>query len=256
MFKHNYHSHSRWCRHSQLTTEQLIKLAIEHGFLTFGISEHGQLEGNHGTQRLLDDENEKAFLDEVKALKEKYKDQIRILVGFEMEPIHARTGESQIPFMLKKENHPDVDYVIIGHHNYRGQKHVFYEKPESKENIEHYLDILEEAMKTGKFLYMAHPDGYLHAYDGQLDENSLYMAERITSLAAKYNCPLGFNLNGIFEDRLYPCLEFWKIAKKNGAKAILELDAHSAGTFHEDVLFKGLAMIQESGVELLPKLDI
>jgi histidinol-phosphatase (PHP family) len=42
-FKHNYHTHTTYCRHAQNTPEEMVQVAIEAGFATLGFSEHAPL---------------------------------------------------------------------------------------------------------------------------------------------------------------------------------------------------------------------
>ncbi|KAF9393226.1 histidinolphosphatase [Podila verticillata] len=89
----SYHSHSgQFCNHAKGTLEQVVQAAIDRRFTSLGLSEHmprykpDQLypEEAHLTtqdlQLLFDD-----YLTEAARLKEKYKDQIEIVIGFETE---------------------------------------------------------------------------------------------------------------------------------------------------------------------------
>ena len=256
MFKHNYHAHSDLSRHSTHSLEDSIKKAIEHKFETFSISEHGQLEGPFGTRRIINDEEEQHFINEMNKLKEKYKDQIRILTSFEMEIMHTKTGQDQVEFAANKLHVDGIDFLIIGHHNYRSGAHVFKGQPKDMEEAKDYINVLEAAIKTGKFLYIAHPDGFMAGFKGEINEMSAYMCEAVVDLGVKYNIPLGINFNGICEKRDYPNNHFWKLAAKKGAKAIYELDSHDDGPFSKEVFDKAEKLVKESGVELIEKLNI
>lgn len=256
MFKHNYHAHSNLSRHSTHSLEDSIKKAIEFGFETFSISEHGQLEGFHGSKRIITDDEEVFFINEMKRLKEKYNEQIRILTSFEMDIMHPYTGNDQINFAASKASKPDVDFLIIGCHSYRSGNHVFYFPPKNMDEARDYVEVLKTAIKTGKFLYIAHPDGFLAGMNGEMNDMSRWIAESIINISIEYNIPMGFNLNGIAKNRIYPSLEFWKIAGAKGAKAVFELDSHDDKPFSEEVYQKAQAMAQEAGVHIIEKLDI
>lgn len=81
--KTNYHAHTFYCRHASNTPESLITLAIANNYTKFGISEHMPLPNNKSrnpTQSEL-----KELINEIKDLKEKYKNQIDIYFGLECE---------------------------------------------------------------------------------------------------------------------------------------------------------------------------
>lgn len=256
MFKHNYHAHSNLSRHSTHSLEDSIKKAIAHGFETFAISEHGQLEGPYGTKRIITDEEEKHFIDEMAKLKEKYKGQIRVLASFEMEIMHTKTEQDQVEYAANKFHTDGIDFLIIGHHNYRSGKHVFHGPPRDMDEAKDYVAVLEKAVATGKFLYIAHPDGFMAGMNGEMNEVSIWMSEAIADISVKYNIPMGLNLNGVCEKRAYPHLGFWKIAAKKGAKAIYELDSHDDEPFKEAVFNQVEKIAKESGVQIIEKLDI
>lgn len=256
MFKHNYHAHSNLSRHSDHSLEDSIKKAIAHGFETFSISEHGQLEGPYGTKRIINDEEEMHFINEMNRLKDKYKDQIRILTSFEMEIMHTKTEKDQIDFAANKFHVDGIDFLIIGHHNYRSGKHVFHGGAKNMEEAKDYVEVLEKAIKTNKFLYVAHPDGFMAGFKGEVNEISNWMCEAIADLGVKYDIPFGMNLNGICEKRAYPNLHFWKIAAKKGVKAIYELDSHDDAPFEKEVFDQVEKIAKESGVQIIEKLNI
>lgn len=256
MFKHNYHSHSNLSRHSTHSLEDSIKKAIEFGFKTFSISEHGQLEGFHGSKRIITDAEETFFIEEMKKLKVKYKDQIRLLTSFEMDIMHPYTGNDQIRFASSKMDKQDVDFLIIGCHSYRSGHHVFYFPPNNMEEARDYIEVLREAVKTKKFLYIAHPDGFLAGMNGEMNDMSIWMSESILDIALEYDIPVGLNLNGIAKKRVYPSLAFWKIAGQKGVKVVYELDSHDDKPFSEDVYQKAEVIAKEAGLQIIEKLDI
>ena len=82
---YNIHSHTFRCGHAEGSDEEYVEAAIDAGFRYMGFSDHVFLPGIiHKTMRgeisLLGD-----YISSVNALKEKYKDKIKIHLGFEAE---------------------------------------------------------------------------------------------------------------------------------------------------------------------------
>ena len=82
----NYHTHTYRCGHAVGEDEQYVINAIKLGIKKLGFSDHVMLPsgfdqpGIRGSFAQLED-----YLHSIRALKEKYKDQIEIFVGFEAE---------------------------------------------------------------------------------------------------------------------------------------------------------------------------
>lgn len=255
--KHNYHSHSKYCNHSIFTLEELILKAISEGFETFGVSEHMPNEGvNNSEYRLRNMEALNEYITEIDRLKEKYKDQIRILAGLECEITHTKTSESTAPFVTKLHDMDGIDYLILGHHTYDDGRHVYVTSP-TRTDIEKYVSRFKEALDLGIFSQVAHPDSYFRGA-GKLTEDVIWATEEITKYAALKGVPLGININGIVDgyDFGFPNIEFWKIASKNNATAILELDAHDNKPFEQVNIDKALKIVEKTGVKLIHKLEL
>ena len=82
----NLHTHTYRCGHASGTPEQYIKRAIKNGIKVMGFSEHAPCVSLEGISRFrLSLSETEAYFTEIRELKEKYKDKIEILIGFEME---------------------------------------------------------------------------------------------------------------------------------------------------------------------------
>ena len=78
----NLHTHTTFCD-GVATVEQMIESAIAKNFKSIGFSGHSFT--TYSPQYTMSIESTNEYKNEVKRLKEKYKDQIEILVGFEAE---------------------------------------------------------------------------------------------------------------------------------------------------------------------------
>lgn len=253
MLKHNYHTHTTYCRHADNKPEDSIKQAIKIGLKTLGFSEHIQVPGDSGKYRIANAEEEKEYIDEIKRLKLKYQKQITIFCGFEADISDPKTGKELYTHASSKLALPGVDYLIIGHHWYPSGNHAYIFKPTLAE-AKKWLAILKAAWKTNNFKYVAHPDGFANAFRDDWNEVAYYLAEEITKFAAANNMPLGFNVNGMYEGQGFPSKKFWKIASKNKAKAVIELDAHDLPVFDPKYSNEAERILKELKVEIIDKI--
>ena len=83
----NYHTHTPRCGHATGTEREYIERAIEKGMKVLGFSDHTPQpypEDFHSGMRMGMDEIEN-YTGTLSALKEEYKDDIRILIGYEQD---------------------------------------------------------------------------------------------------------------------------------------------------------------------------
>lgn len=252
--KYNYHSHTTYCNHSKWQAEELILKAIDDGFIEFGISEHIFLPNRDNNYRLKSKERTFEYIQEVTNLKHKYQDQIKVLVGLEVEGNHSTTGENLVNHIKEVSQYPGVDYIIMGHHYFSDSTYVAENKA-SRKILEDYVKDLEIIFKEVKIACLAHPD--LMVQGNQVwDENMEWVSQEIINLCIKYDIPMGLNINAIYLEKLYPTKEFWKLASKTNVKCILELDTHSQNSWKEEYIAKAYDFAKECGIELIEKLDI
>lgn len=120
----DYHSHHRRCGHARGEIEDYVKVAIEKNFKEIGISDHFPLGAiledpqfaeiiKRASMEVKEFSN---YIKEIKSLKEKYKDQIKVLISTEVNfatPGSALTRQKQVlePFM------DDIDYLLGAIHD-------------------------------------------------------------------------------------------------------------------------------------------
>ncbi len=250
MIKENYHTHTKRCGHAFGEDEEFVLAAIEGGLETLGFSDHVPYLTESPRHRMKYEELD-AYIESILALKEKYKDQINILVGMELEYF-----PSQIDLLM--EYRKKLDYCIIGQHNLELDTDSCY-KLDSKEGLLTYLDRIETACKIGLCDYIAHPDLCLFNYQHANDETSLYVANRLADLSLTYNIPLEINCGAglrigktAFEDGIrypYPTRAFFEVFAKRQAPVILGLDVHKPKYFLTDK-YIDLAMQELQGLNL------
>jgi len=237
-YKNNYHTHTFRCGHaSNYKDEEYIFAAINNSFKAIGFSDHIMLpniidETIRGDYSLLDN-----YISSIKSLKEKYKNDIKIYVGFEAEALPYFYNYYKELLSSKK-----IEYLILGNHSYLDNNQlVIYFKNLDRiyEDLELYTNSLIDGMATGLFKYVAHPDLFMK-YFKVWDESLISAANRICDASLKYDIPLEINLAccfdetpniGIKEVFKYPYIEFWKIVELKGCKVIFGIDAHEPQRF-------------------------
>lgn len=220
--KYNYHAHTWRCQHAYGTEREYIEAAIRMGIRRFAFSDHvpSPAPAGYVSGIRMKMEDAKAYHDEIRALAEEYNNQIEILVGFEMEYTPAYYKEQ-----IQRIDAIGFDFLILGEHFWNTEEEGPWSgtPTEDEARIRAYVDTVIEAMKTGRFLYIAHPD--IINYTG-LDSVYEWEMTRLCKAAAQMHIPLEINMLGMSERRQYPCERFFRIAAQEGCDAIIGLDAH------------------------------
>lgn len=249
--KVNLHTHTFYCGHASGTPEEYVLRAIENGIDTMGFSEHAPFifpDGYQSDYRLQMDKAEEYF-SVLNELREKYKDKIKIHIGFEMEyyPLYFKD-------MYKTVKELGAEYLIIGQHftgneHPNGERTAITERPMSQ--LTEYVDTLIEGIKTGVFTYICHPDMINATSDMER-----YKAEnrRLCLAAKEHDVPLEINFYGIRDNRFYPYEEFWKIAGEVGCKAVFGFDSHDApAAFDGESIAEANHIVNQYGLTLVER---
>lgn len=258
IYMNNYHTHTYRCTHAKGTEEMMVQAAIKEGYQVLGFSEHVPLPHFrwhlikalpfairgfwstlswikaflfNGPGMRMPYKEKKEHLKAIVDAKSKYKDQIKILTGFECEYI-----EEYLPYYRKMLENHEVDYLILGHH-YRkysvGRR--YYGRPNlTIKDIKNYVKEAKKAMNTGLFSYFAHPDLFMRGYHDWNKEVEALVYE-LCECAKANHIPLELNAGGIRGEKItiqgrecycYPNIFFWEVASQVGCEAIIGMDAH------------------------------
>ena len=221
----NYHTHTARCKHAVGADEEYVEAAIAEGLTILGFSDHPPMpfHGGYESYYKMSMGELDGYVESVLSLREKYKDKIKIHLGFETEfypTMHARSLEVWRCY--------PVDYLILGQHfvgeEFDGEKDPAPRPSDDKRRVTKYVDLVISAMQTGLFSFIAHPD--LINYTGE--DMDFYYREmgRLIEAAKAHGLPLEYNLLGMSGGRSYPRREFWEEAARRGATAIIGCDAH------------------------------
>ena len=238
---YNYHTHTKYCHHASGEMEEYVKRSIENGIRHLGFSEHLPFsfpDGGESSFYRIYLADVPTYLKEANRLREVYKNQIDIKIGYEMEyyPLYFKE-------MLKSALDNNAEYLILGQHYLQNEYPNGYPsgaKTTNDEDIVEYVDCVLKGMETGIFSYVAHPD--LLDYIG--DNDALYEQEmrKICVASKKYNIPLEINFNGARDLCVYPGDRFFAIAGEVGCPVTFGMDAHTAIDAYDE---KNLMMAKE-----------
>ncbi len=221
--KINLHAHTVRCGHASGTEQEFIEEAIRIGMTDFGFSDHTPMpfpEGYSSSGMRMELDQMDDYADTIRGLRKKYGDKINIYFGVEAE-YYPDLFSKYMDFI---SDYP-VEYMILGQHCTNNQYDGVWAGAETDntETLRKYVDQVIEGLKTGKFIYLAHPD--LINYIG---DEKVYLNEmsRICGYAYDHHVPLEINLLGIGDGRNYPNPSFWKLVGETGNDVVLGLDAH------------------------------
>ena len=226
---YNYHTHTFRCSHASGKEEDYIKIAIKHGIKYMGFSDHAPFvfPDGHQSYYRVPQELGREYMDTIGKLRDEFKDDIDIKIGFEMEYYPLYFDD-----MLRNVKELGTEYLILGQH------FIHNEFPDGKyagsdghneKDLEDYVNCVIEGIKTGVFTYVAHPDVFNYP-GGRLYKKNM---ERICMASAQYNIPLELNFLGIRDKRLYPRDEFWAMAGAVGCPVTFGFDSHDVKSAYD-----------------------
>jgi histidinol-phosphatase (PHP family) len=251
-YKANYHTHCHLCNHAIGTVEDYVVKAIHNGFQAIGISDHAPLDFLEERSLRMSVDDYPKYIKELKHAIVHYLEYILIYRSLEIE---------YFPFL--HEHYQDLltqlDYLILGQHYIQDGddlKSVF--KIRSLNELKIYKDTVIEAMNTGYFKILAHPDIFL-INQGALSQEILDMCEEIIDVAIENNVLLELNANGLRkkkhkEDGIwypkYPRNEFWEIVSQKKAKTIISADAHDPNHLVDEAMDEAYELARHLSLEV------
>ena len=258
--KINLHTHSTFSD-GKNTAEEHVLSAIEKGFTVLGFSEHSIHPLDPAFYSEVDNiwhmvpSQFSEYVATIKALKEKYADRIKLLIGFEADYFCSpEIGLAAPDKNAYKEFSPD--YLIGSVHfintpggyftvdnkaeEVKRAIDMFYTDASGKVNgkalVCDYFNAERNMLKAGKFEIMGHPD-LIRLRNGTLnyfDENESWFKEEL-KLTAKAAASAGViaEINtgaiarGLMND-IYPCKQFLDYLYECGVPVCINSDAHKA----------------------------
>ncbi len=248
----NYHTHSSLCDHADGQPYEYAAVAINNGLSILGFSDHTPYPFPDGYKSgfRIQLENTEKYVTAVNNTKEKFRDKIDIYLGYEAE-YYPKFFDK----MLKHIEGYGYDYLILGQHfinnEYDG---VWSGAPTDENGLKIYISQLIEAIKTGMFSYIAHPDLINYREDETVFRKE---TERLLDACLIYDIPLEFNLLGFRENRHYPYSVFWEEVGKSDCKTVIGWDAHSPQFAGDNEIYKkALTELKKYGITPIEKIKL
>ncbi len=219
------HNHTTLCNHATGTINEYIQRAIELEVDIYGFSEHAPM--YFDPYYRLSFENMKQYEQEILTYKEKYKDDIQILLGYEVDYLKGYIDNRVV-------NNRDVDYLIGSVHfldkwGFDNPEFIGEYKNRDIDDIwQEYFDTIEAMAKTGYFNIVGHLDlikvfKYLPKKDIRLIARKALKAIKEANMVIELN---GAGLRKPIKE-LYPSKELLEMAYEFNIPITFSSDAHS-----------------------------
>ena len=229
--KTSYHSHTRWCKHADGEIEDYVKKAIELNLEMFAICDHVFNDIPLGPRAPWSEYD--AYLENLKQVEAKYENQIELQRSIEAEYYPELMERYQT---MKEKDHFAV--WILGQHESSDHQMDFFKNSDDIANkLERYTEDVIEALETGFFNILAHPDLFMMYYT-KPDKHSLECMDRIFRVCEKNNVVIEINANGIRGHKHYPNREVFELSKKYNLRYIISSDAHNPEFLYDDAMRK------------------
>ena len=154
----NYHTHTPRCGHASGEEKEYVEEAIRGGLKILGFSDHAPVpyKGGYSSPGVRMDVSEiEDYVDAVMRVKDEYRRDIEIHLGFEMEYYPG-----YIDAQLDLYRQYPIDFFLLGQHYLGDEIGCPYcgRHTEDRSVLTGYCSQTAEALKTGLFTYFAHPD--------------------------------------------------------------------------------------------------
>lgn len=230
----NAHTHTTWCDGNN-SCEEMIQAALARGFVSLGFSVHGwtPYEPCHITI-----ERESQYRAELRALREKYRSQIEIIIGAERDAAYKRDF-SQFEYIIDSVHvlEKNGEYFFVDwsqdrterfvHENFNGDYYAY--------SAAYYRRVAQMCAESDA-LFIGHIDLLTKFNEGcrtfdETDPRYLKPAFEAVQCAVERGLPLEMNTGAIsrgYRITPYPSLPILKFIHEKGGEILINSDAHSA----------------------------
>lgn len=228
--KTNFHTHTERCFHAIGKEIDYVHAAIGQGVSVLGFSDHAPFPDTDFGLRM-HYESLEDYLHTIDNLASQFKGTVTLYKGLEIEYIPA-----YLDYYRSLYEEHGLEYLALGEHIYQSRsgnlRNIF--SAQSTEDYIDYANAIAEALGTGLFTFLAHPDVmFINSFDW--DQNCDKACDIILSAAEQYAVPMEFNANGVRRGRKqypdgirfpYPHMKFWEKLRGSKHRIIIGSDAH------------------------------
>ena len=249
-FRSNWHSHTFRCKHAAGDVADYCAEAMRAGITTLGISDHTPTMDGRWANVRMDYAQMPDYINGIRYAASAYPS-IRIYAGLECEWVPA-FGRDWFEGDLRERF--GLDFIALAPHSFTMETdsdhwyNSFLRSPtiDQKAWLSGYGRYVVEAIGTGLFDYVAHPD-LIGCFCTAWTPECVSVARDIAQAAHDAGIPLELNTSGFRKPPVtdedgtvrsqYPWLPFWRIVAEEGVRVIVNTDAHApsliAASLHE-----------------------
>ena len=217
------HNHTPLCNHAEGKMDEYVDAAIKSGTKYFGFSDHAPMDFDPKYRMAFSDMA--SYKKDVLRAKEKYKDKIEILFGYEVDYLKGHMDERVL--------NAEVDHLIGSVHFIEGwgfDNPEFigrYEEQDIDEIWQKYFDTIEEMAKSKLFDIVGHLD-LIKVFKFMPNKNINEMAKGALEAIKEADMVLELNVAGYRKPigEAYPSLSLLKQAYELGIPITFASDAH------------------------------
>ena len=222
------HNHTTLCNHATGTVEEYIQRAIELGIDEYGFSDHAPM--NYDPKYRMDISQRSTYEKWVLDVKEKYKNQIKVLLAYEVDYLEG--------YLLDEILNAKVDYLIGSVHFLKNKNDMWgFDNPEfigvyESKDIDtiwtEYFDAIKSMAKTGLFDIVGHLD-LIKVFKFLPKKDVRIIAKDALVEIKKSNMVLEINPAGLRKpiNETYPSKQLLEVAYELGIDITFGSDAHS-----------------------------
>ena len=254
-----FHTHTYLCKHAEGIPLHYVKQAEKEGCSALGFSDHCPYPQDDiwafcrmGSSQL---SLYRKLVNDAKTYAP-----FPVYFGFECEWEPRYAGWFKDTLIAKY----GAEYLVLGSHWYpHNGTYEYVVDILDNRILRKYIDFTIDAMRSGLFAFLAHPDLFLAARTS-IDADCIACGDALIDATNTFNVPIEINGYGLFkskirrdygEDYRYPVRTFWERAAAKNARIICNSDAHDA---HDVIMnaWKARDFASRFGITPIEKLDI
>jgi len=219
------HNHTPLCNHASGEPYEYIDQAIKNNILVYGFSDHAPMEFDKKYR--MDFSDMKTYENEILSLKEKYKNKIKILLGYEVD-------FTPIKYLDKRVLNANVDYLIGSVHfldNWGFDNPEFikeWQKRDVDDVYKEYFSYIEKMANSRLFQIVGHID-LIKVFNYKPKKNIKDIAKNAIKAIKNANMAVEINTAGLRKPvkEIYPSDELLEMILEENIDLTLGSDAHS-----------------------------
>lgn len=246
-----FHTHTKYSD-GKFTAEEMIQAAIEKNMCAIGFSDHSftACDPSYCMQK----ENYGAYLQEMRALREKYKDQIPVYTGLELD-YYSQEDTSVFDYFLASVHYIIKNGVCYPIDHSAAQQRACIEEAFGGDVLamaQCYFDMVCQHVECSKPTFVGHFDvitkfGLMPEEDERYKEIARNALKRVVKSCPYVEVNTGAIARG-YRKNPYPSMDLLKTLHDCGGKVLLNSDCHHRDflTIHFD---ESIAQIKEAGFD-------